>query len=134
MWRYDESARAPGFQRSDVIEGAHIFGAIREIDEQDMPPINRPFNPRNHGDPALQRIIDEPAVDELSIVEGQSKRIESKHGRAVYQGQRIVRNVVYWIFTAVKVKVYFQNAHVRIHVRVTVSKGRSGARTHENAL
>ena len=50
MRRDDEAGHAP-LQSRDVVEGPHLVGAGLEIDQQHVPPLDRPLDPRDEREP-----------------------------------------------------------------------------------
>jgi hypothetical protein len=71
----------------------------------------RSLDAAEQDDAPVPRVVRNPAIPELSIVERNGQRAESKLGRAIYEGERVMPDVVRGVVCRVEMKVYFQ--HVR---------------------
>lgn len=110
--RRDDEAGVRRLQPRDVVEGPCRLGlGGGEIEEEDVPSLDGPFDPWYQGDAALARVLPRARITELSFVQSDGERVEPKGRGAIDQRHRAVRHVVDRVVPGVKVKVYFQ--HVR---------------------
>ncbi len=89
----------------DVVEVIHAVGASREVDEQQMPPMNRAFDTWNEGDRARARVLGDAGGIELFVMQRDGEGAETKLCSAVDHIERRVRNPVERVVSRVNVQV-----------------------------
>ena len=110
--RGDDQSAGLRLQPRDIVKPTHRLGrGRREVEEQDVAPLDRALGTGDERNAALTGIAGNPWVGELGVVERDGERVEAQLGRPGHQIQRAVGNPVDRIFASMEMKVYFQ--HVR---------------------
>lgn len=109
--RRDDQSRLTAPQRPKVVERANKVGTTPEIQQQDVPPFDGPFDPRNERDAALARVVEMRAQIELTVVERDGQGVKFVRCRVVYELPRRMRNPVERIVCRMGMEFDFE--HVR---------------------
>ena len=107
--RRDDQAVSTRLQPREIRKRPHLIHTVREIDQKDVPPFDRALDAGKQGEPVIPRVIEEPRVGDLSIVQRESNRVKAELERPLNQGVRVVSNHVTRVFRRVEMKVGFEH-------------------------
>ena len=110
--RRDHEAPLARLESPHVIERPDALGAVREIQQQHVPSLDRALDARNEHDAVLAGVRDERPGRKLTIVKRHRERTVAKRGRAVDQLMRRMRDAIEGIVGRVGVELYL-NHHLR---------------------
>lgn len=108
MWRDDQSILAR-FQLRKIIEAVDGFGGRAEIQQEDVPALDRSLDAANERDAAVGRVRRERTHVELTIVECDGQRVVSELRRTIDELMRRMRNVVDRIVRSVGMQFDFEH-------------------------
>lgn len=104
--RSNDETALPLPESRQVVEGGNVLRIVVEIEQQDMPPVNRPLDPPDQHDATLGRIGKQVLQIELAFVQGDRERVVPERRRPIDELEAAVRNPVNRIVCGVCVKLY----------------------------